>query len=423
MRLKTPVGCTLWLFCLLASPGGAQTHFTVTDLGAFGVDSRGNSFSTANDLNNRGQAVGYSRLYDAGHTLQGNAAFLYSNGQMTNLGNFGANKLGLASSVAESLNNRGQVVGFSNVYDALGNPLGQAAFLYSKGQLTPIGNFGSDAKGNTFSTALGINDHGQIIGSSFAYDAGHTFKGNAAFLYSNGQLTPIGNFGTDTSGVSQSSAAAINNQGQIVGSSNVYNSAGVFQGAAGFFYNNGRLTQIGNFGTDKLGRGLSNAVGINGLGQVVGYSNVYDASHNAQGYAAFLYDHGQMTNLGSLGVDHNGMSFSQANAINRAEWIVGFSNTYDSNHLFLSQDAFFYNKGKMLDLNNLITPNSGWTLEDAIGVNNRGQIVGYGLIGGQTHAFLLTSTQAVPEASALLCYGVLLLIGGLVMGRRRSLVR
>jgi len=52
----------------------------------------------------------------------------------------------------------------------------------------------------------------------------------------------------------------------------------------------------------------------------------------------------------------------------------------------------------MQDLNNLIDPNLGWTLTNAVGINDNGQICGYGQYGGQQEAFLLTP---VPEPSTL----------------------
>jgi probable HAF family extracellular repeat protein len=53
----------------------------------------------------------------------------------------------------------------------------------------------------------------------------------------------------------------------------------------------------------------------------------------------------------------------------------------------------------MIDLNNLVDPSTGWVLESADGINDSGQIVGYGVNpSGQTHAFLLTPT---PEPSTL----------------------
>src|SRR5205823_2426283 len=52
--------------------------------------------------------------------------------------------------------------------------------------------------------------------------------------------------------------------------------------------------------------------------------------------------------------------------------------------------------GEMKDLNTLTPPGSNWTLQEARSINDRGQIVGFGIFQpdpnqpGQTHAFLLT---------------------------------
>jgi hypothetical protein len=40
--------------------------------------------------------------------------------------------------------------------------------------------------------------------------------------------------------------------------------------------------------------------------------------------------------------------------------------------------AFVYVDGHSYDLNRLIPPNSGWWIADAVGVNDRGEIVGDG---------------------------------------------
>ena len=69
-----------------------------------------------------------------------------------------------------------------------------------------------------------------------------------------------------------------------------------------------------------------------------------------------------------------------------------------------SDDAFLYSGGVMYDLNNLIPANSGWTLEQATGINDSGQICGNGVNpSGQPEAFLLTPT---PEPSTLVLLGV-----------------
>ena len=55
--------------------------------------------------------------------------------------------------------------------------------------------------------------------------------------------------------------------------------------------------------------------------------------------------------------------------------------------------AFLYRRGRMIDLNDLIPVNADWILEEASGINDRGQIVGLGQHHGQERAFLLTPTR------------------------------
>lgn len=61
--------------------------------------------------------------------------------------------------------------------------------------------------------------------------------------------------------------------------------------------------------------------------------------------------------------------------------------------------------GAIVNLNSLLPAGSGWNLLSAEGINDAGDIVGYGTIGGQSHAFLLS--VAVPEPTTLLGAAVL----------------
>ncbi len=83
-------------------------------------------------------------------------------------------------------------------------------------------------------------------------------------------------------------------------------------------------------------------------------------------------------------------------------------------HAFLSHGS-----GPIEDLNDLIPSGSGWTLEQANCVNDNGQIVGLGSIGGHTHAFLLTPTPE-PSTLALLGAGAIGLIGYKWRRRRKK---
>lgn len=84
-----------------------------------------------------------------------------------------------ASSVAEDLNNRGQVVGQGTT--------ASGAFLWSGGMMTALGTLGGE---NTYPKA--INDRGQVVGWS------DTKSGNAhAFLWQNGMMTDLGTLDGD----------------------------------------------------------------------------------------------------------------------------------------------------------------------------------------------------------------------------------
>jgi probable HAF family extracellular repeat protein len=143
----------------------------------------------------------------------------------------------------------------------------------------------------------------------------------------------------------------------------------------------------------------SGASGINDAGQIIGESGRnFDGGSQSH---AFLYDDGSMIDLGTLG----GLS-SYAEGINSVGQVVGYSN-YSSG----GTGAFLYENGKMMDLNGLISPGSGWTLQGATGINDSGWIIGVGNYGG----FLLIPT---PEPTAL---ATLTIGAGLALAHRRNL--
>src|SRR5262249_36904573 len=128
--------------------------------------------------------------------------------------------------------------------------------------------------------------------------------------------------------------------------------------------------------------------GINQTGQVVGYSEL-----PAGAYHGFIFQKGNMLDLGTLAEQAQPGSNSVATAINASNDVVGFS--YASTG---EQHAVIWIKGdpsRILDLNTSIDPGLGWTLFAANGINDRGQIVGTGLLGGELHAFLLTPPIAL----------------------------
>jgi probable HAF family extracellular repeat protein len=324
------------LFGVLTTPAWA-VGYTITDLGTLG-----GTISDAYGINNNGQVVGYAST--AGDAVR--HAFLYRNGAMTDLG-----ALGGTESWAYGINNTGQVVGSATTADGSGH-----AFLYSNGTMADLGTLGGSG-----SRATGINNTGQVVGTL------NTGSVNHAFLYSNGTMSDLGILGG-----AFSAASGINNNGQVVGWA--YTTGNTEFRA--FLYSNGAVNVLGT-----LGGGLSLATGINNNGQVVGWATT------AAGIApqhAFLYSNGTMADLGTLGG-----GAGAAWGINNNGQVVGDDVTAGG-----VEHAFLYSNGKMTDLNSLLPLGSGWfSLFEANAINDVGQIVGAGIINGQTHAFLMTPTN------------------------------
>ena len=128
-----------------------------------------------------------------------------------------------------------------------------------------VGLLTSPALASTFTTidfpgalstlAVGINDHGQIVGH---YSAGGRLHG---FLLDKGAFTTI-----DVRGAVNTCPAGINNRGQIVGSSG---SCGAGIGTSGFLLDKGTFITI-----EVPGARRTFATGINDRGQIVGYYSV-----------------------------------------------------------------------------------------------------------------------------------------------------
>src|SRR6266481_9308410 len=174
-------------FALLATTAAAQTY-TVTDLGTLGTNSRG-SYSNGQCINASGQVAGESSA-SSSHTTD--PAFLYSNGQLINIGSLGGEY-----GNGRGINTAGDIAGYSTLANG-----SYRAFLYTAGQMVNLGTLGAD-----YSVAYDLNDSGQVVGDS------DTVSGeDHAFLYSNGQMTDLGTLGGDSS-----TAHSINNLGVIVG--------------------------------------------------------------------------------------------------------------------------------------------------------------------------------------------------------------
>src|SRR5262249_17477548 len=128
-----------------------------------------------------------------------------------------------------------------------------------------------------------------------------------------------------------------------------------------------------------LGGSFGFANWISDAGEVAGTASTQDD----QAVHPFLWKNGIMTDLGILPGD----SCSQSQAVNSKRQMVGESAPCD----FTSARAFLWeNGGPMVDLNTLVPSGSGLQLDSAVDINDRGEIVGSGILAnGNAHAILL----------------------------------
>jgi probable HAF family extracellular repeat protein len=127
-------------------------------------------------------------------------AVLWKNQSPTDLGNLG----GALNNVAYAINNRGQVVGAS---DLAGDNTGHG-FFWQNGVITDLGTL----PGDFWSFAFSINDRGQVVGQSC--DLNFNCR---AFLWQNGVMSDLNSLAASSS-LYLIAAADINARGEIVGS-------------------------------------------------------------------------------------------------------------------------------------------------------------------------------------------------------------
>lgn len=325
----------------------AVQRYRLDDLGTLGGRD-----THPNSINNRGQVVGYSKYSTEDGPYH---AFLWEDHVMTDLG-----ALGGVFSEAYDLNDSTRIVGITDTDDKGTGFLWRDGTMYDFGAMT----------GNRRNTPYGISNSGKIVGRTPAYGTNDWH----AFLYANGTLNDLGTLG-GPDGI----AVDINENDQITGTSNIH-AWGELQNRA-FMWQNGTMTSLGT-----LGGKHSSANALNDYGHVVGFSGVTDIGSPH----AFLWQDGAMTDLGTLG----GFA-SYAYDINNTEQVVGSAQRQGGDNR-----AFIFQGGVMYDLNDLVVASSSASYElfDAYSVNNSGKIIGMAYLDAIYTGYILTP---IPEPSSV----------------------
>jgi len=184
------------------------------------------------------------------------------------------------------------------------------------------------------------------------------------------------------SGHPDGAATGINANGQVIGISGICQNAGGNQTAIhALLWQHGTVTNLGNLG----GYAWNTPMALNNHGQIVGFSDLPGDQHGANpNFHAFLWTQSRgIQDLGTLPGD----AISEALGINDQGQVVGVS--YGAG--FTNPRAFLWQDGVMTDLNTLIPSGSSLYLQAAQEINDLGEIVGQASdqTTGNAPAFLL----------------------------------
>jgi probable HAF family extracellular repeat protein len=303
---------------------------------------------------------------------------------ITDLGSLGTGD----QSVATAVNNAGQVVGFSSP-----TPFTQHAFRWTAGALVDLGTL----PGGGNSRANAVNDAGQVAGTADRFNGGF---GYPVRWSAGGIVTDLGGPVTNALGVGN----GIDPAGQVVGgqrpgnsegnplgtlyradgtrvdlgatlgAANGINAVGQVVGAPAYIWRDGSVRFLPGF----PGTGGATATAISVSGQVVGSASAGPTE------LAVRWQNSNPISLGGVA----GITRNRATAVNAAGQIVGTADPLCSP--CPAPRAWLWQAGTLTVLDDLIAAGSGWSLQQANGINDRGQIVGAGLHDGHLRAFLLT---------------------------------
>ncbi len=336
-------------------PAAERSRYKVTDLGT--LPGLADSYVWQDSLNNQGHTTAYANNAANPNAFVGDVSFLWKGpGDIELLPALP----GATDTVAIGLNDQDQAVGesgaavFSDAH----------AVLWERGVVHDLGTLSGDIS----SDAYVINNQGVIAGDSYGpTDLNAVVWDRSRRIH----LLP------DLPGWNWSEATCINDLGQIAGVGGP-DANGDY---AAVLWQEGNAVPI--YLAKPTGGASGEPVSINNRGQIVGAVSP-DPGPN---WLPALWQDGSLIELPVFDTDPYAFAFQ----INNQGQIVGFSGQSLTD--VTTAHPLLWENGTMIDLQTQIPADSGWLLEQAASINDRGQIAAFGWHDGEIHACLLTPRE------------------------------
>ena len=230
---------------------GARATYAIEDIGLIGAGAHQFNYAALND---NGEAAGGAGTVGEYH------AALDDHGHITDLGVLAHYDAGNVYGI----NDAGDIAG-SCYKHASGYSLRPThACLWTHDHV--LHDLGA-LPGMRFSRARAVNNSREVVGQSYVPGDETAYKQSHAFLWKNGAMIDLGVL----TGFDQSSALGINDRGQVVGSLNRAHGA-----TRGFVWDHGKMSEL----TPLPGDDTSLATSINAHGSIVGISDDSHLSHD-----------------------------------------------------------------------------------------------------------------------------------------------
>lgn len=403
--------------------------YSVETLGHLGTNQSGSTYGEGRDVNMTGVAIGWTNKY-SGNVQIGIRAVVWHAGSTVpvELATLGTNSSGTTFTRVDAINASGVMVGSSTRYSGDASLGGRPVLWQTEGAVPiELGTLGTNLSGFTSGLVHSINNSGDAVGDVGTY-SGNTFLGNRAVRWAAGgtSATQLQDLGTSTTGVTNAQAWQINDSGVIAGVADKYSGTTLLGSRAVVWAAGGTaVTELGHIGTDAAGVTNANASAINSAGEIVGQAEKYAGNTSLNRRAVRWAAGGTVAlELGNLGLDSLGRTNAAVYGINDLGDGVGYAQRYQGSTYLGDRAALWAGGGTAaVDLNDLIDPTSGWVLNYAMEINEKGTIVGIGRYdpdgaGGLPANTLPFRLVAVPEPGGL-ALGVIISTGFVHVASRR----